>query len=100
MAITSCQLDCVWNKLHSKKGGNICHPDLEAGRNMLLMWQLIPSGDEKLRPKKLIEGSRIKKIFDFKDSLKQNKFQVKYSLHLDLVVHTFNLGHTSCWIHT
>ena len=53
MAIPGCQLDYIWNELHSRNGGHICDRDLETGRKVsdldLDMEILRHSGHEKLR---------------------------------------------------
>ena len=49
---------------------------------------------KNLGPDKVIQGGRVKKISEFNANLGQNNFQVKNSLGLSLVVHTFNLVHT------
>lgn len=36
MAIPDCQLDYIWNKLHSKSGGHTYDPDPEVRRHGLL----------------------------------------------------------------
>lgn len=36
VAIPGCQLDYIWNDLHSRNGGHTRDPDLEAGRHRLL----------------------------------------------------------------
>lgn len=37
MAISHCQLDCVWNETQSRLGGHTCDPDLEAETHVSLL---------------------------------------------------------------
>lgn len=47
----SCQSVYIWNELQCGNGGHIWDPDLEAGRQRLLIWILRHSGHEKLMPR-------------------------------------------------
>jgi hypothetical protein len=53
MAISSCQLNCIWYELQSRNGGHTCDLDLEEGKHKLLIQTLRHSGHEKLMPRQV-----------------------------------------------
>jgi hypothetical protein len=89
MAIPGCQLDYIWNELESRIRSLNCDPDLEAGKYTFLTWILAwrSRGIVALIPRRLRQVN----------ISVQGQLAKKQISDLDMVVHTFNLGHIFCW---
>jgi hypothetical protein len=99
MAIPGCQLDFIWNELQPRNGGHTCDIDLKAGRHrfLTLTWRSCGLVAMKnLGPGKVIHAFNPRRLRQA-DLWIQGQPGTKQVPDPDVVLHTFNLGHTFCW---